>query len=100
MSMTLQGDLGFADMSATYTRFERDIVYEYDNMTYTQSRDYYYGNSCNYYGASCLYYSNFYPSYIFNDQEQERDALEIRLVSKGDQRLQWMVGGVLRGFPQ
>ena len=98
MSMTLQGDLGFADMSATYTRFERDIVYEYDNMTYTQSRDYYYGNSCNYYGASCLYYSNFYPSYIFNDQEQERDALEIRLVSKGDQRLQWMVGGYYEDF--
>ncbi|MDJ0813805.1 MAG: TonB-dependent receptor [Woeseiaceae bacterium] len=98
MSMTLEGDLGFADLSMTYTRFDRDIVYEYDNMTYTQSRDYYYGNSCNTYGYSCLYYSNFYESYIFNDQEQERDAFEARLVSKGDQRLQWMVGAYYEDF--
>ncbi len=97
-SMTLEGDLGFADLSMTYTRFDRDIVYEYDNMTYTQSRDYYYGNSCNNYGYSCLYYSNFYPSFIFNDQEQERDAFEARLVSKGDQRLQWMVGAYYEDF--
>ena len=67
-SVTLTGDLGFADMSFTVTHFERDIVYEYDNMTYSQARDAYYGAACNYYGSSCLYYGNFYPSNIFNDQ--------------------------------
>ncbi|MEM7282305.1 MAG: TonB-dependent receptor [Pseudomonadota bacterium] len=97
-SMTLSGDLGFADLSFTVTNFERDIVYEYDNMTYTQSRDYYYGNSCNNYYASCLYYSNFYESFIFNDQEQDRQAFELRLVSKGDSKFQWMAGAYYEDF--
>lgn len=98
LSLTLQGDLGFADLSVTATHFERDIVYEYDNMTYTQSRDYYYGNSCNNYGYSCLYYSNFNRSKIFNDQQQDRQAAEIRLVSKGETRLKWMVGAYYEDF--
>lgn len=84
-SLTLDGDLGFADLSLTYAYFDRDIVYEYDNMTYQQSKDYYYAYS--------LYDTNYYRSVIFNDQTQQRDTLEARLVSKGDSRFQWMVGG-------
>jgi iron complex outermembrane receptor protein len=97
-SLTLSGDVGFADLSLTYTLFDRDIVYQYDNMTYSQSKDYNYGYYCNYYGTSCLYYGNFYPSYIFNDQEQSRDAAEIRLVSNGDSKLQWTVGAYYEDF--
>ena len=98
LSATLEGDLGFADLSFTVTQFERDIVYEYDNMTYSQSRDAYYGGLCYAYGTSCLYYANFLPSYIFNEQPQERQAVELRLVSKGDSRFQWMVGTYYEDF--
>lgn len=97
-SLTLEGDVGFADLALTYTHFERDIVYEYDNMTYSQSRDYNYGGSCNNYGYYCLYYGNFLPSFIFNDQEQERQAVELRLVSKDDKKLKWMVGAYYEDF--
>ena len=86
-SVTLRGDLGFADLSFTVTKFERDIVYEYDNMTYTQWKDAYWGP---YIG---LYNTNYYRSTVFNDQTQDRESLELRLVSSGDSRLQWMVGG-------
>lgn len=97
-SLTLSGDVGFADLSLTFTKFDRDIVYQYDNMTYTQSRDYNYGYYCLTYGTSCLYYSNFYPSYIFNDQTQSREAAEFRLVSNGDSKLQWTVGAYYEEF--
>lgn len=84
-SITLEGDLGFADLSFNYSNFDRDIVYEYDNQTYQQSKDYWY------YGS--LYDTNYYRSVIFNDQIQERDTFELRLVSSGESRLQWMAGG-------
>ena len=45
-----------------------------------------------------MYYTNYYPSYVFNYQEQERDAVELRLVSKGDTRFQWMVGAYYEDF--
>jgi len=97
-SLTLSGDIGFADLSLTYTKFDRDIVYQYDNMTYSQSKDYNYGYYCDYYGTSCLYYANFYQSYIFNEQEQSREATELRLVSNGDSKLQWTIGAYYEDF--
>jgi len=99
-SITVNGDLGFADLSLTATRFDRDIVYEYDNMAYSQSRDYYYGNYCPYYGSYfyCMYVADFLPSYIFNDQFQKRDAYELRLVSKGDGKLNWVAGAYYEDF--
>ncbi|MBT8080085.1 MAG: TonB-dependent receptor [Gammaproteobacteria bacterium] len=98
VSATLSGDLGFADLSFTATRFDRDIVYEYDNMTYSQAKDYNYGYYCQNSGYYCGYVTDYYRSYIFNDQQQERDAFEIRLVSKGDTRFQWMVGAYYEDF--
>ena len=104
-AITLSGDLGFADLTFTATNFERDIVYEYDNMTYSQSKDRVYGGGLyyeQYYAGNPYYYnytnlgiynSDYNRSIIFNDQTQERDTLEMRLVSKGDSRFQWMVGG-------
>ena len=98
VSATLSGDLGFADLSVTATRFDRDIVYEYDNMTYSQAKDYNYGYYCNNSGYYCGYVTDYYRSYIFNDQFQERDAFEVRLVSKGDTRFQWMAGAYYEDF--
>ena len=102
---TLDGDLGFADLTFTVTKFERDIIYEYDNMTYSQAKDRYYGGGLYYalydagdpnyyyYPNYGLYDTDYYRSIVFNDQTQERETLEMRLVSKGDTRFQWMVGG-------
>ncbi len=87
-SLTLNGDLGFADLTFTYARFDRDIVYEYDNMTYRQWASAYYYNDYPF----PLYNTDYYRSIVFNDQVQERDTFELRLVSSGDSRLQWMAG--------
>jgi len=85
-TITLDGDLGFADFSFTASKFDRDITYEYDNMTYSQWKDAYYGSV---YG---LYNTDYYGSVIFNDQMQERESMELRLTSSGDSRFQWMLG--------
>jgi len=103
-SFTLTGDLGFAELSFTGAFFDRDIVYEYDNMTYTQWKDRWYGGGLyyeqfyagnpyyyNYYNIG-LYNTNYQRSTIFNEQTQTRDTFELRLVSQGDSRLQWMIG--------
>jgi outer membrane receptor protein involved in Fe transport len=103
-SFTLSGDLGFADLKFNYSKFDRDIVYEYDNMTYSQFKDRYWGgglyyelyyagdpNYVNYYNYA-LYNTEYNRSTVFNDQVQERDTFEFRLVSKGDTRFQWLAG--------
>jgi outer membrane receptor protein involved in Fe transport len=82
--ITLSGDLGFAALSATATKFDRQIVYTWDNQSYSQWHDSYYG-----YG---LYDTDYHRSHIFNDQPQERETVEIRLVSQGEGKLQWMAG--------
>jgi len=103
-SFTITGDLGFADLSFAGSFFDRDIVYEYDNMTYSQAKDRYFGGGLYYelyyagdpnyvnYSNIGLYNTNYYRSIVFNDQTQERDTFELRLVSKGDTRVQWMIG--------
>ena len=42
-SLNLKGDLGFAELSATASYFDRNIKYEYDNSNYDQWRTAYYG---------------------------------------------------------
>jgi iron complex outermembrane recepter protein len=85
-SMTLTGDLGFAELSFTASDFSRDIDYEWDNMAYEQWKDAYWGA---YYP---LYNSDYTFGTIFNFQVQDRYSLEARLTSQGESRLQWMVG--------
>jgi outer membrane receptor protein involved in Fe transport len=85
-SMTLTGDLGFAEFSLTASDFNRDINYEWDNMYYEQWKTVVYGS---YYP---LYDSDYTFGTIFNWQGQDRYSLEARLTSQGESRLQWMVG--------
>jgi outer membrane receptor protein involved in Fe transport len=85
-SANIKGDLGFAELSMTASYFDRDIVYEWDNMTYENWRTAYYGP---YYA---LYDTDYNNSTTFNDQNQNRWAYEVRLTSKGDSRFQWMAG--------
>lgn len=88
-SMTLQGDLGFAELTATASVFDRSIVYEWDNSVYEQYKDAYFGVYLGY----DLYNSDYTIGTIFNDQIGERNAYELRLTSKSDSRLRWMIGG-------
>lgn len=85
-SMTVTGDLGFAELSFTASDFSRDINYEWDNMAYEQWRTAYYGA---YYP---LYDTDYQNGSTFNWQGQERYSFEARLTSQGESRLQWMAG--------
>lgn len=87
-SMTIRGDLGFAELVSTTSYFERDSSYQWDNMTYNQWQTAYYGAP----GYNPLYDYEYEFGSIFNFQVQERFAQELRLTSLGDSKLQWMVG--------
>jgi outer membrane receptor protein involved in Fe transport len=104
-SLTLSGDLGFADLTLNATHFDRDIAYDWDNNTYTQQKDRYWGGGLyrelynagdpNYYNYPniALYDTQYHRSDTFNDQTQQRDSIELRLSSNNSEsRLQWMVG--------
>lgn len=103
-AISVQGDLGFANLSLTGTHFERAIAYEFDNNVYSQRKDAAYGGryfqlynagdpAYANYGNFPLYDSEYSSSTLLNDQFQDRETLELRLTSQGDSRLQWMVGG-------
>ena len=89
-SVTGDLDLGFATLTATASRYERDFEFKFDStwiITFL------------YEGASSPEY-NFFTEradliYALTDQRQslEQNAFEVRLTSAGDSALQW-VGGV------
>jgi iron complex outermembrane recepter protein len=86
-SLTAKGDLGFAELTFNVSLFDRDIVYEWDNMVYEQWKDAYFGP---YYA---LYNSDYTFGTIFNDQQEQSTAYELRLVSSSESKLGWMIGG-------
>ena len=88
VAMTITGDLGFAELSATTASFDRDIAYEWDNMVYEQYKDAYFG----FYFGYGLYNSEYTFGTTFNEQIQERFSQELRLTSTGLGRFQWMIG--------
>ncbi len=87
-SLTLRGDLGFAEFTSTTSYFERDSAYEWDNMAYNQWQTSYYGI----YNGWLPYDFDYEYGTNFNDQVQTRFAQEFRLVSQSDSKLQWMAG--------
>jgi len=87
-SLTATGDLGFASLTANVSYFDREIAYEFDNMTYEQFKDSFFGV---YYGLA-LYNTEYTFGTIFNDQHQDRFSAEVRLTSQGDSRLRWLIG--------
>lgn len=86
-SLTIKGDLGFAELVSSSTFLDREITYEWDNMVYEQFKDATFGA---YYP---LYNSAYTYGWVFNDQTQDRFSQEIRLSSLSDSRFQWMIGG-------
>jgi outer membrane receptor protein involved in Fe transport len=87
-SVTTTGDLGFASLTANVSYFDREIAYEFDNMTYEQFKDSFWGV---YYGYG-LFNTEYTFGTTFNDQHQDRLSAEIRLTSQGDSRLRWLAG--------
>jgi outer membrane receptor protein involved in Fe transport len=85
VSGTVKGDLGFAELTATASYFDRKVVYEWDNMVYEQWKD-------SYFAAYPLYNSDYTFGTIFNDQDIYRAAYEARLTSQGESRFHWMIG--------
>ncbi len=91
-SASIKGDLGFAELTATASWFERDIEYQWDNTIYENWRT---ANAVASYNAGDpdpLYDTAYLGGTIFNDQEQNRWTYEVRLTSQGESRLQWMAG--------
>jgi outer membrane receptor protein involved in Fe transport len=84
-SASIRGDLGFAELSATASWFERDIEYQWDNTLYENWRT---ANP----DFGSLYDTAYLGGTTFNYQEQNRWTYEVRLTSQGESRLQWMAG--------
>jgi iron complex outermembrane receptor protein len=87
-SASITGDLGFAELSATASWFEREIEYQWDNSLYENWRTAQSRQS----GWSGLYDTDYLGGTTFNFQEQNRWTYEVRLTSQGESRLQWMAG--------
>ncbi len=85
-SLNVKGDLGFAELSATASYFDRDIAYEWDDHDYDQWRTAYYGVSYP------LYDTDYLIGTTYNWQDQQRYTYEVRLTSQGESRFQWMAG--------
>ena len=91
-SLNVKGDLGFAELSATASYFDRSIKYEWDDANYSQWRSAYYGGFNDDPANSSIYNTGLLLGTTFNDQKQERSAFELRLTSKGESRFAWMAG--------
>ena len=110
-SLNVTGDLGFADLSVTGSYFDRNVDYEWDDMTYDQWRAghtrydlvaVHYPNTAekpNYTSYNTWYaiYDTLTPTgaligQTYNWQKQNRETFEVRLTSKGESRFQWMAG--------
>lgn len=85
-SLVIEGDLGFAKLTASTSYLDREIVYEWDNANYEQFKD-------SAYGYYAMYNTDYTYGTIFNDQHQDRLSQEIRLTSQSDSKVQWMIGG-------
>jgi iron complex outermembrane receptor protein len=103
-AVTVNVDLGFAELKSATAYFQRHMTYETDNMTYEQYKAKHYGsyyttptdsgvpNKYSIYDTRLITDGSFTTSTVFNDQWQYRFSQEIRLTSKGTSRLQWIGG--------
>ncbi len=91
-AMTLTGDLGFAELKSVTSILDRDIFYEFDATVDGQIRAQRVLTPGEYIYYNVFYDTDFQPETSVNDQTAERVTQELRLVSTGDSRLQWMIG--------
>lgn len=92
-SLTIIGDLGFAEITYAGSFMDRDVEFHTDYSDYTDyystSWIQYYG--CEYYGSATGDCSNMMIAYN-DDNKYSRDTHEIRLQSNDDGPLQYTVG--------
>ena len=105
---TLDGDLGFAQITNSFGYADREQSYQFDNTHYeayhTRLKGQYWSAYYNYYYGYYAY--NYYDKYdtaynggVYNSlQESTRITNELRLTSTTDSRFQWMMGGFYENF--
>jgi iron complex outermembrane receptor protein len=88
--LTVNGDLGFADMTLAGSYLDRDVDYDIDYSQYSVYSNYveYYYTCVNYDAANC----NDPRIQYENDSQYKRSTVELRLQSQGGQRLDWVAG--------
>jgi outer membrane receptor protein involved in Fe transport len=92
-SLTVTGDLGFADLIYAGSFLDRDVEYYSDYSDYTDyystSWIQYYG--CEYYGTATADCTSMMIAYN-DDNKYKRDTHELRLQSTADGKFQYVVG--------
>ncbi|MEX2123851.1 MAG: TonB-dependent receptor [Woeseia sp.] len=106
-ALTLEGDLGFAQLTNAFGYSERDQTYQFDNTHYeayhTRLKGQFYSAWKNWYDTYWGYQTfdyNYYDKYDtgYNGsvtrsfQKAERISNEVRLTSTKESRFQWMIG--------
>jgi iron complex outermembrane receptor protein len=86
LSMTLEGNLGFADMVLTGSYFNREMTYEADATDYQFDFDQQYDPT---YAAAVYDFTGAPRGYAIQDQEDERWTVEGRLTTPGDSSSRW-----------
>ena len=92
--LTINGDLGWADLTLAGSYLDRDVQYDIDYSQYAAISNYveYYYTCYNY--ATYSVHGCVDPRIQYNqDSDYKRSTFEARLVSQGDGRLNW-VGGL------
>ena len=88
MSLVIEGDLGFAQLTLAGSYYDRETMYHHDTQTYTA----YYMYTFGVYGGYASYDLGSEPTgYLVNDQENEATTFEARLTSGGE-RISWTAG--------
>ena len=91
MGLTIEGDLGWADLTFAGSYLDRDVQYDIDYTSYSVYSNYveYYYTCANYIAIDCVD-----PRIQYNqDSDYKRGTMELRLASSGDGPLNW-VGGL------
>jgi iron complex outermembrane recepter protein len=91
-SLTVTGDVGFAEFKSITSYLDREITYEFDANVDGQIRAERVRTPGEYIYYNVWYDTGFNPETSVNDQTAERVTQELRLASYGDSRLQWMLG--------
>ncbi len=91
VGLTINGDLGWGDVTLAGSYLDRDVQYDIDYTQYAAVSNYveYYYTCADYDNIDCVD-----PRIQYNqDSDYKRGTIELRLASKGDGRLNW-VGGL------
>ncbi len=88
MSLVVEGDLGFAQLTVAGSYYDRETMYHHDTQTYTA----YYMYTFGVYGGYASYDLGSEPTgYLVNDQKNEATTFEARLTGSGA-TLSWTAG--------